>query len=182
MATLSKQSSVALDRISHVVTSLRVFARLDRSAEDVVDIREGLEVAATLLESQVKDRITIRRDYGEIPPVLCHPGELNQVFMNLLVNASQSIDGTGDIHVRTRFRNGCILVEIADTGAGISPENLQRIFDPGFTTKGVRVGTGLGLATVRRIVEEHGGEVSVESEPGAGATFRVHIPLRSAGE
>ena len=130
----------------------------------------------TLVEYQTKGRIAIERDYGELPRVDCRPNELNQVFMNLLVNAIQAIDGEGRITVRTRPNGDEVTVEIIDTGKGIPPEKQARIFDPGFTTKGVGVGTGLGLAIAHRIVQDHGGRIEVESAVGNGTTFRLRLP------
>jgi signal transduction histidine kinase len=109
--------------------------------------------------------------------VACHPGQLNQVFMNLLVNAIQAIEGEGTIRVRIGVEGGALRVDVEDSGSGIAAEHLPRIFDPGFTTKGVGVGTGLGLAICHRIVEAHGGTIAVTSRPGAGSTFSLRLPL-----
>jgi signal transduction histidine kinase len=110
--------------------------------------------------------------------VTCFPNQINQVFMNILVNASQAIADKGEIFVETYTRGGDIVIEIRDTGKGISEEHLERIFDPGFTTKGVGVGTGLGLSIVHQIVADHGGSVEVSSEIGKGTTFRIILPIR----
>jgi len=118
------------------------------------------------------------KDYGKIPDVECYPNQLNQVFMNLLMNASQAIESKGTVTLTTRATGNEVVVTIHDTGKGIARHNLKRIFDPGFTTKGVGVGTGLGLSIVHRIVEQHGGRLEVESEEGNGATFRLFLPLK----
>jgi signal transduction histidine kinase len=130
-----------------------------------------------LVQHQLKHRIQVHKDYGQLPLVQCHPDQINQVFMNLLVNAGQAIEGRGDIHIRTRHEGGRVAVEMHDSGKGIPKEHIARIFDPGFTTKGVGVGTGLGLSIVHGIVDEHHGTIEVESEPGQGTTFRVWLPI-----
>ena len=174
---VGQTTQAAAHRIMGIVSSLRSFAGLDRAAQDRVDIHEGLESGVTLLQHLLVGRITLQRDYGAIPPMMCRPSQLNQVFMNLLVNAIEAIQHSGDIVIRTHTRGEFVAVEISDNGTGIAPENLGRIFDPGFTTKGVKVGTGLGLAIAHRIVEEHQGKIEVESELGKGSTFRVLLPL-----
>ena len=170
--------TAAARRIHAIVTSLRTFARLDRAHEDEMDVHELLESTLPLVGHLLGNRIAVQRNYGSIPPIRCYPDKLNQVWMNLLVNAAQSIQGTGEIRLRTYAVNSHAIVEISDTGTGIPPEDRMRIFDPGFTTKGVHVGTGLGLAIVHRIIEEHNGSIEVESEVGRGSTFRVSLPIR----
>ena len=169
-------------RIHTIVSSLRSFARLDQAQQGEMDVHELLENTLSLVGYLLRNRIAVRRNYGAIPPLLCYPDKLNQVWMNLLVNAAQAIEGPGEIQIQTYAKDSHIVVEISDTGAGIAPQNRPRIFDPGFTTKGVRVGTGLGLAIVHRIIEEHHGSIEVESEMGRGSTFRVSLPMRSVAE
>jgi len=120
------------------------------------------------------------REYGELPPVECAPGQLNQVFMNLLVNAAHAIEEKGTITVRTGSDGHEVWVEVADTGTGIPQENRARLFDPFFTTKPVGQGTGLGLSLAYGIVSRHGGRIDVDSEVGKGSTFRVTVPVRRA--
>ena len=142
------------------------------------DLHEGLESTLTLVHHEIKNRIEVIRDYGDIPQVRCHPNQINQVFMNLLVNASQAIPEQGEIRIRT-FRDGDkVKVQISDNGVGIPAEHLTKIYDPGFTTKGVGVGTGLGLSICFKIVQDHGGGIDVESEVGRGSTFTVWLPIR----
>jgi signal transduction histidine kinase len=174
---LAEISREAGGRIDAIVRSLRTFSRLDEAERKPADLREGLESTLPLVGHLVKDRVTIVRDYAELPAIECYPNQLNQVFLNLLVNAAQAIEGAGEIRVTTRRDGADAVVEIADSGCGIAPENLARIFDPGFTTKGVGVGTGLGLAICYRIVAAHGGRIEAESEPGRGAKFRVTLPM-----
>ncbi len=171
-------SRMATRRIVNIVNSLRNFARLEEAERKDADLHEGIESTLTLVHHQMKNRIEVVKNYGEIPRIRCYPNQLNQVFMNLLVNAAQAIEGNGTITVTTRRRKsgGGVVVEVSDDGRGIDPENLSKIFDPGFTTKGAGVGTGLGLSIVYQIVKDHGGEVEVESQPGVGTTFRVVLP------
>ena len=169
---------VAARRIHAIVTSLRTFARLDQAREDELDIHQLLESTLPLVGHLLGNRISVHRDYGSVPPIRCYPDKLNQVWMNLLVNATQAIEGSGTIQLRTYASNSHVVVEISDTGMGIPLEDQIQIFDPGFTTKGVGVGTGLGLAIVQRIIEEHRGSIEVESEVGRGSTFRVSLPMR----
>ena len=120
------------------------------------------------------------KQYGEIPDIECLPSEVNQVLLNLLLNAVQAVETRGTITVRTGAEDGKVWVEVADTGCGIQPKNLKHIYDPFFTTKPVGTGTGLGLSITYGIVRKHGGRIDVESEPGKGTTFRVSLPVRRA--
>ena len=170
-------NKTATDRIMAVVNSLRNFARLDMAELAIVDIHQGLENTLTLAHHELKNCIEIHKDYGNIPPIKCYPNKLNQVFMNLFVNASHAIHGQGEIFIKTRVRDGTIMIEFKDTGIGIADEDLGRIFDPGFTKKGFGVGTGLGLSIVYQIIEDHKGKIEVESEIGKGTVFRLILPL-----
>jgi signal transduction histidine kinase len=163
--------------VTEIVRRLRSFARLDQAELKRADIHEGLEDTLALIHHELKHTIVVKREYGNIPPISCYPGRLNQVFLNLLNNARQAIRGKGEIGIRTFVREERVHIVVSDTGSGISPENLRKIFDPGFTTKGVGVGTGLGLSICYQIVRDHRGEIRVESEPGKGATFTVILPM-----
>lgn len=171
-------NNMAVDRMVKMVDSLRTFGRVDRSELDRVDLHEGLESTLAILSHEMKDRIAVERDYGTLPLVECYPNQVNQVFMNLIVNATQAIQGRGTITIRTRHEDDVATIAIADTGVGIPEENVARIFDPGFTTKGSRMGMGMGLLITSQIIDRHGGRVTVESEPGQGTVFTVHLPLR----
>jgi PAS domain S-box-containing protein len=175
---LNSINKCAMERIVTIVRSLRKFARLDKAEEDQVDLHEGLESTLTLVHHELKNRIEVHKNFGDLPPVKCFPNQINQVFMNILVNASQAIAEKGDIYVDTYTRSGNAVVEIRDTGKGIPNDQLERIFDPGFTTKGVGVGTGLGLSIVHQIVADHNGSIEVSSEVGKGTTFRIILPIR----
>lgn len=180
---LSADSLDGLGQISDLVQSLKDFSRIDRADQEYFDVREGLEKTLTITRNLTKHGIEIVRDYGEVPPILCGPSRVNQVFMNLVTNAVQAMDGQGRLTLRVRREGGRIAVAVADTGCGIAPEDLPRVTDPFFTTKPVGQGTGLGLSIVRRIVEEHGGELDVSSRVGQGTTITVRLPVRTkAGE
>ena len=174
---LSQVNKMASDRIKKIVGTLKNFARLDEEEFKIVDIHEGIDSTLSLTAHLYRDRIEVVKEYGNLPKINCHPSQLNQVFMNTLVNACQSIKGKGTITIKTRFSAGNIHLQFSDTGVGIAPENLAKIFDPGFTTKGVGVGTGLGLSISYKIIEEHGGKIDVYSKVGQGTTFTLHLPL-----
>jgi len=164
-------------RVTTIVRRLRSFARLDEAEIKKVDIHEGLEDTLTLVHHELKHHVIVHRNYGRIPEIECYPGQLNQVFLNMLVNANQAIEGNGDITITTSLKGDKVHVEFKDTGRGISPENLKKVFDPGFTTKGVGVGTGLGLSICYRIIQDHKGEILVGSTVGEGTTFTIVLPM-----
>lgn len=173
----SNQISVAASqRITRIVRSLKSFARLDEATFQKADLHEGLESTLTLIEHDFKDHIKVEKEYGELPRVACYPGELNQVFMNLLTNAAQSIPGEGTITIQTSEENGNVHVKIADTGVGIAPERMESLFEPSFTKKGSRVKAGTGLFTCYNIMQKHRGRLQVESEVGKGTTFTMILP------
>jgi signal transduction histidine kinase len=176
------QSLVAVNRdagarITEIVRTLRSFARLDEADRKAVDLHEGLESTLLLCAHLMKGGISVVRDYGALRPISCHPNQLNQVFMNLIVNACQAMGETGQLTLRTRAVDDRVELQIEDTGCGMSLEQQGRIFDPGYTTKGAQLGTGLGLAIVYQIVEHHGGEITVESQAGRGTTFTLRLPV-----
>lgn len=167
----------AADRILTIVRSLRRFARLDKAELEQMDIHQGIDSTLTLVHHQIKNRIEVIKDYGQVPLVKCYPDRLNQVFMNILVNASQAIPDRGEIIIRTAARDEFVVIEFIDTGTGMTEENLRRIFEPGFTTKGTGVGTGLGLSIVQEIIKDHKGRIEAESSPGKGTTMRIILPI-----
>ena len=175
---LSLVTRQACQRITGIVRTLRTFARLDEADVKAVDLHEGLESTLVLLAHLLKGGIQVVRHYGELPRVECHPNQVNQVFMNLLVNACQAMGDSGTISLTTRGLGDEVEVSIADTGHGIPSEKLQRIFDPGFTTKGAMLGTGLGLSIVYQIIEGHGGQITVDSTEGQGTRFTLRLPVR----
>ena len=180
--SLMDVNQVACARIIRIVRDLKNFARLDEADFKEVNLNENIESTLSLLQHELRDRIQVVKEFSNLPPVPCFPNRLNQVFMNLLVNAIQSITERGEIRIRTSLESQQVQISIADSGRGIKPEHLEKIFDPGFTTKGVGVGTGLGLSISARIIHDHRGTISVQSEVGKGTTFVVSLPLQGAGE
>ena len=174
---IARINKLACERIVAIVSSLRNFARLDEAVYQSADLRQGLDSTLTLVRHELKNRISVLKDYQPIPPIRCHPNQVNQVFMNLLVNAAQAIRGNGEIHLKTFVEDGMVAVSVRDNGVGIPAKNLAKIFDPGFTTKGVGIGTGLGLSICFKIAQDHGGRIDVESEVGKGSTFTLRLPL-----
>lgn len=174
-------NDLAVERVLELVGSLRSFGRPDRAEVDRADVVEGIETALTLLRHKIGDGISVERDFEELPEIECFPVEVNQLFMNLLLNAVQAIeaqgDGRGTVTVRGRNREGGIVLEVEDDGPGMSSEVRQRIFEPGFTTKSGRVGMGLGLLISRQVIDHHHGSISVDSQVGAGTTFTVVLPV-----
>jgi len=177
LAKLLRRSREGTERVKQIVQDLRTFSRMDQADLQEVDLHEEIDRTLTLMEPRCKNCIRIERDYGKLPRVRCFPGQLNQVFLNLLVNACDAIDGQGTIRVVTRPTSDGVCLEFHDTGQGIPPEAQSRIFDPFFTTKPVGKGTGLGLSLSHGIVERHGGRMHVESEPGQGTVFTIELPL-----
>ena len=173
----SQVFSSASDRIARTVSSFIHFARLDEAEFGKVDVHEGIDNTLTLLQQEIKAGTSVVKEYGNIPEIACYPGELNQVFMHLLTNAAQAIKGKGAITIRTFFENENVHVQIADTGVGISQEQMQRLFDPEFAKVGPRVKAGLGLFTSYNIIQKHQGEIKVESEIGKGSTLTVILPV-----
>ncbi|MBF0459672.1 MAG: PilZ domain-containing protein [Nitrospirae bacterium] len=178
-ANMIERSKVGLDRISKIVLDLKTYSKMDRAEILETDINESIAVTINLLTHEYRDRITIVTNYGTIPLIKCYSSQLNQVFMNILINACQAIGGEGEIKVKTSEENGHIMIEISDTGKGIPPEIHDRIFDPFFTTRPVGSGTGLGLSTSLGIVKKHNGNIFVKSAKGAGSTFQIKLPVNN---
>jgi two-component system NtrC family sensor kinase len=169
------------ERARKIVRDLRVFAHNQDDVWQPVDLHEEIESSLTLINHLLKDRVTVHRKLGELPEVECIRSSIDQVFLNLLANAAQAIEGPGAITIETRRENGMAIVSIADSGPGIALDIADRIFDPFFTTKPVGEGTGLGLSISYEIVKKHGGEIKAESPPGGGAVFTIRLPIaRSA--
>jgi two-component system NtrC family sensor kinase len=179
---LIKESREGLERVKTIVRDLKDFARVGSAEWAWTDIHQGLESTLNIVWNELKYKATVEREYGTLPQVRCIPSQLNQVFMNLLVNAAHAIEGQGVIRVRTGCNDQQVWVEVIDSGVGIPPENINRIFDPFFTTKALGKGTGLGLSLAWGIVQRHRGTIEVESQPGKGSTFRVVLPINGAAE
>lgn len=173
----NETNQIAAERIIDIVNKLKNFSRVDEAEWKEVNLHEGIESVLALTHHEYKYRIRIHRHYGDLPQIPCIPSMLNQVIMNLFVNAIQSIDGDGDIYITTDLDDEFAYLKILDTGKGISKEVQSRIFDPGFTTKGVGVGTGLGLAICYNIVQKHQGEIYFTSEVGKGSEFIIKLPI-----
>ena len=168
---------LASERIADQIRGLKNFTHLDEAELQRTDVIQGLENTLTVIRHELGERIHVVRDYGILPRIIAYPGELNQLFLNLLSNAAKAIEGEGTITLRAVHRDGRVVVEVTDSGVGIPPEQLDRLFEVGFTEGGHRVKVGWGLAAVRQIVERHKGEVDVRSEVGSGTTFTVTLPV-----
>jgi CheY-like chemotaxis protein len=181
LAEALRDASEGAGRVRHIVRDLKTFSRGDEESTHALDVRPVLQSALSVCLNEVRHRARVRRELGEVAPVVANEARLGQVFLNLLVNAAQAIpDGQVERHeiaLRTfEDEKGRVVVEVSDTGSGIAPEHLARIFDPFFTTKPVGVGTGLGLSICHGIVSALGGEIQVESQVGKGTRVRVVLP------
>ncbi len=171
-----------LNQISELVMSLKDFSRVDRSQSQLFDLNAGIDTALKICNNQLKDGVSVERNFAELPEISCAPSQLNQVFLNLINNAAQAMDGQGLIQIATRQVDGDVEVAIRDNGSGMDEDTRAHIFEPFFTTKAVGKGTGLGLSIVFRIIEDHGGTIQVESELGKGTEFVVRLPIKKAGK
>jgi two-component system NtrC family sensor kinase len=207
LARQFEKSREGLQRVRDIVRNLRDFARLDEAEFKEADLNAALESTVEILRYEVKKKaIRVETQFAALPPVLCHPGKINQVFLNLLMNAIQACEEGGVIEIRTRIEAAPgsrrqapgeratsqpgawrlepgaedVVIEIEDNGCGIRPEDRPHLFEPFFTTKPVGQGTGLGLSVSYGIIRDHGGEIQVESELGRGSVFRVRLPVRAA--
>ena len=164
----------AIARINRLVISLRKFVRLDEAELQEADINKEIDLTLDLIRHETKNRIEIVKNYSKLPPIKCYPNMLNQVFMNILVNATHAIKDTGIITIDTKYENSNLIVKIKDNGCGIKEPD--KIFFAGYTTKGVGVGTGLGLAISQKIIEKHNGNISVKTKLNEGSEFTITIP------
>jgi signal transduction histidine kinase len=163
-------------RLNEIIKNLKSFARLDEAEMTVADIHEGLDSVLALISHDLLNNIEVVREYGEIPSFVCNARKLNQVFYNIIKNACQAIEGKGRITITTGLKKGMVQVAIRDTGSGIDPEDLKTIFDPNFTTKSSVVRARLGLAISYQIIQEHHGQLLVESQLGEGSVFTIIVP------
>jgi len=164
------------ERIKKIVLALKDFAHPGEEKVEEADINKGIESTLNVVWNELKYKATITKDYGDLPRLECYPQQLNQVFMNILVNAAQAIEDSGEIRISTRADGECVEIKISDTGIGIPKEYLLKIFDPFFTTKEVGKGTGLGMNVAYNIIKKHKGTIAVESIVGKGTTFKIRIP------
>jgi PAS domain S-box-containing protein len=174
---LIEESIDGTKRVTKIVQDLKSFARIDGAERTHVDINECLDSNINVAWNEIKYVATLNKEYGELPPLLCYPQQLNQVFMNLLINAAQAMDKMGEISIKTWSDGDNVFVAISDTGKGIPPVVMGRIFDPFFTTKEVGKGTGLGLSISYDIIKKHNGEIAVQSEAGKGTCFTLKLPV-----
>lgn len=175
---LLDESRDGLGRVRKIVQDLKTFSRVGEQEWLSADLHQGLDSTLNIVWNELKYKCQVVRDYGDIPPVYCLISQLNQVFMNLLVNAGHAIEQKGTITIRTRpLPDDQVCVEISDTGSGIPADRITRIFEPFFTTKPVGQGTGLGLSVSYNIIRRHHGNIEVDSTPGVGSTFRITLPV-----
>lgn len=174
---LIQETQEGADRVKKIVQDLKGFARVTIDDIMVADINAGLESTINIIWNELKYKTKLEKDFGDIPLIKCNMGQLNQVFMNILLNAAQAIVAQGEIHIKTWEENENICIAITDTGCGMPPEVINRIFEPFFTTKEVGKGTGLGLSISYEIIKKHGGEIKVDSQIGSGTTFTIKIPV-----
>jgi signal transduction histidine kinase len=179
---LLSQSMEGLKRVKRIVQDLKDFSHIGTSEKQWANLEDGLDSTLNIVWNELKYKAEVVKEYTGIRKIKCIPAQINQVFMNLLMNAVQSIEAHGRITIRTGQDDENVWVEVKDTGKGINPEHLGRIFDPFFTTKPVGSGTGLGLSLSYGIVQKHGGRIEVTSKPGKGAVFRVVLPQQVISE
>jgi signal transduction histidine kinase len=181
MLALIEESKEGVTRVKQIVQDLKDFSRTDQADWQWADLHQGLDSTLNIVWNELKYKAEVIKEYGELPEIECIPSQLNQVFLNLLVNAAHAIETHGTITLRTGVKDQAwVWVEVIDTGKGIAPGQVHKIFDPFYTTKPVGQGTGLGLSLSYNIVKKHHGEIKVKSKPGEGAAFSVLLPLRQA--
>lgn len=177
MGSLLEESQDGAERVRRIVQDLKNFSHVDEAENKAININDSLDTTLNMLRNEIKYVAELVKDYGELPMVYCYPQQVNQVFMNIIINAVHALDGKGIITIRTWQDGDFVKVAISDTGKGIKQEHITKIFDPFFTTKEVGKGTGLGLSICYDIIKKHGGEITVQSTIGKGSTFTVHLPL-----
>lgn len=177
VVALLAESRDGLERVRKIVQDLRDFSRIDSPDWQEADLNAGLESTLNVVWNELKHKAEVVKSYGELPPVRCHLGQVNQVFMNLLANAVQAFEDRGKITLSSGAEGPWAWVSVEDTGKGMTPEVMKRIFEPFFTTKPVGKGTGLGLSLAYDIVKKHGGRIDVSSQPGQGTSFKVWLPV-----
>ena len=174
---LLEDSAEGLKQMSSLVLNLKGFARVDRDGMDTIDLNDSIRSALTIAGHQLRDRIQVVQELGDVPKVKCMPSQINQVFLNMITNAAQAMDDEGKLTIRSVAKPNVVEVSFEDTGHGIPDDVLPKIFDPFFTTKPVGEGTGLGLSIVHKIIQGHGGAIRVKSQVGKGTTFFVELPI-----
>jgi len=178
ITSVIEESREGVDRVKRIVQDLKDFSRVDEAEWQWANLHDGIDSTLNIAWNEIKYKATVHKEYGNIPLVECVPFQINQVVMNLLVNAAQAIKDSGEIFIRTRQSNNNVIIEIQDTGSGIPPNIISKIFDPFFTTKEVGKGTGLGLSLSYGIINKHGGDLKVTSIVGQGTTFTITLPIQ----
>ena len=179
MQGLMGDSLYGIAQISELVLNLKNFSRMDAAATEAVNLNECIESALNIGRNVLKNKVEVIRELGELPEITCAPSQINQIFLNLFTNAAQAIEAQGKLHIKSWATNEAIHVQVTDSGKGIPQENLPHIFDPFFTTKPVGEGTGLGLAITHQIIQQHGGDIRVDSRVGEGTRFHIKLPFVS---
>ena len=174
---LLSESKEGAERVREIVQNLKGFSRVDQAEHAEVNLNDCLDKTLSIAANEIKYKAQVEKDYGDLPLVACYPQQLNQVFLNLLVNAAQAIEDHGVICISTLDLGDMVQIDITDNGSGIPPENLEKIFEPFFTTKEVGKGTGLGMSISYEIIKKHGGDIQVASELGQGTTFSITLPI-----
>ncbi len=174
---LLKECLEGLNRIKEIVGDLKTFSHTDEGELQQANINQCIDVTLKIVWNELKYKCMVKKEYSSLPLILCNPRQLNQVFMNLLVNAAQAISERGEITIRTQVNNQMIEIEIQDTGSGVKPEHIEKLFDPFFTTKPVGTGTGLGLSISYNIIKKHQGRIEVKSKLNEGTTFTIYLPI-----
>ncbi len=174
---LLAESREGIERVKTIIAAMKDFSHIEEEAFKPADIHRGIETTLNVVNNELKYKAEVVREFGQLPEVECIISQINQVVMNLLVNAAHAIEGFGRITIRTRQQDDTVIIEVQDTGKGIPPEHRHRIFEPFFTTKPVGKGTGLGLSLSFNIIEKHQGSLDVDSTPGEGTCFRLTLPI-----
>ncbi len=179
---LMDECDEGVNRVKKIVQDLKDFSRVDSGDWEWADLHVGIDTTLNVVWNEIKYKAEVEKLYGDLPNLRCMPSQLNQVFMNLLVNAAQAMEERGKITIQTRVEGDEVVVDVSDTGKGMSPETMKKVFDPFFTTKPVGKGTGLGMSLSYGIIQKHGGSIDVESEVGKGTTFHIRLPIDGADE
>ncbi|MBU6954078.1 ATP-binding protein [Hahella sp. HN01] len=182
LVTLVNESKDGIERVKRIVQDLKGFSHVGESDWQLADLHNGMDSTLNVVWNEVKYKAEVQKDYGDIPRVQCIASQINQVFMNLIVNAAHAIEKQGVIKISTGLQGDMVFIRVSDSGSGISTENLNRIFEPFFTTKPVGKGTGLGLSVSYSIVQKHHGRMEVTSKPGEGTTFTIWLPVTQPEE
>lgn len=174
---LLAESREGIERVKTIISAMKDFSHIEEEEFKLADLHRGIETTLNVVNNELKYKAEVVQDFGDLPEVECIISQINQVVMNLLVNAAHAIEEFGKITVRTRHSDDNVIIEVEDTGKGISQEHLNRIFEPFFTTKPVGKGTGLGLSLSFNIIEKHSGNITAASTPGQGTCFRITLPV-----